>query len=1309
MLFNLNQKCLLIRKWFTLLAIVLVLVLINCNAQAQCTSCTINITTNSNQTITTANSIVCITGTFTYNRTINLNANNITLCIGSGVTFSSSAAINFNGTNPIVNNYGIWQEGGISITSGRVFNNYGVWSGGITMNGGIFNNEPLSTFNGTVSYGTGTYNNEGSFTFASDITLPNGFTFNNYATGTVLNSSGNSVVMSSGSVLDITGGNFAIGNDLTANSGSMLSIGSGATLAVTDNVTIGGGTANNSGTLTCDNLYVNSGTLTNSGSITAANSSDVTGTLNSTGTLNFNSSFAVRSGANMSTTNGAIIGGNFTNSGTLYAGGTWSVSGSITNNSGATLNGTKNINNTCSSICGSSFSNNGSIGNDNTAGSIVLCRTVTSGTIGSKAVNPPSTASPTNLLLNHLGNGLVSGSFTAAPTTAPAPQGYVVLRRLGNAVDVTNSDINGSVVLGQSIKNSKVVALLTSISVNSFVDNLASDNASCGAVHYAVFPTNNFNGNTNGCIAVNNLSTPALANLTVNYLGGVNKTVGPDITCSGSTSNYTVSSTNATSYLWLLTPLSAGTVSGTGANRTISWSPSFAGQATVTVTANGCGTLRVGVFQVDVVSSTNITSQPLSTLNVCNGNATTISVSAFGPSINYQWQLKAPVGVWTNVSNTGVYSNATSPALNISNVNGLDGFEYRCQVSSSCGNLTSNTSTLSVKNSGTWIGGISSDWNNSSNWCGGVPSTSGGNIILDGSEDRPLEINSDITLGNVSLLGNGNLIVKANRILNITGNLTSASLNGINLGILTCETGSTIRFSGGNQIISAGGTYHNIEFAGTGLKTISSNLIINNGITLTGTATIAGNSGQFTLPISAIVPTGTYGSLSFLGAGIPAINGNATVINSLTLNQNQTLDINGFRLTLNGTVTGKITTSKINSRLRLGGSINQVLDFATSITPLDSLIIQKSGGSTTLASNTNIVNVRLLSGSLSTGLNTLTITSNGSLNETATAVVIGRVNTQRTLLTGVNNNLGNLGLSILAQGAAPGVTTLTRFTGETYAGYAGNQSIARKYAISPTVNTGLNATLVFTYNDNELGSLNEQDLVLFRSTNGGINWDGGRYVPSVRDMVNNTLTVTGINAFSDWTAADQDLPLPITLINFSVGLQGTEVIANWQTSSEKNLSHFELEYSRNGLGNFNSLGKIEPSNALFEGIRSYKFKITDPHFGGYYRLASFDNDGKIQYSAQVKLTQGFEGDFAWGLFPNPCQDYSQIQINAHSNGLLKLSVFEPTGKVVNSFEKQLNQGSHIIRIETEKLSKGIYFIKPNWNGIDLEGKKLAVK
>jgi len=91
-----------------------------------------------------------------------------------------------------------------------------------------------------------------------------------------------------------------------------------------------------------------------------------------------------------------------------------------------------------------------------------------------------------------------------------------------------------------------------------------------------------------------------------------------------------------------------------------------------------------------------INTQP-SSVTTCSGTSTSFTVSAGGPTITYQWQVNTGSG-FTNITNGGIYSNATTVTLNLSGVTStMNGYNYQCVLSTSCtSSVTTSSASLTV-------------------------------------------------------------------------------------------------------------------------------------------------------------------------------------------------------------------------------------------------------------------------------------------------------------------------------------------------------------------------------------------------------------------------------------------------------------------------------------------------------------------------------------------------------------------------------------------------------------------------------------
>lgn len=97
---------------------------------------------------------------------------------------------------------------------------------------------------------------------------------------------------------------------------------------------------------------------------------------------------------------------------------------------------------------------------------------------------------------------------------------------------------------------------------------------------------------------------------------------------------------------------------------------------------------------VTVNTSPAVSMQP-SSVAICPNANTSFSVMANGAGLTYQWEINSGSG-WSNVTNGGVYSNATTATLNLTAAGvGLNNNQYRCVVSGTCApSVMSNAATL---------------------------------------------------------------------------------------------------------------------------------------------------------------------------------------------------------------------------------------------------------------------------------------------------------------------------------------------------------------------------------------------------------------------------------------------------------------------------------------------------------------------------------------------------------------------------------------------------------------------------------------
>lgn len=368
----------------------------------------------------------------------------------------------------------------------------------------------------------------------------------------------------------------------------------------------------------------------------------------------------------------------------------------------------------------------------------------------------------------------------------------------------------------------------------------------------------------------------------------------------------------------------------------------------------------------------------------------------------------------------------------------------------------------------------------------------------------------------------------------------------------------------------------------------------------------------------------------------------------------------------------------------------------TSSTGFYNLTLNKTANGMQLSRNISVSNLLTLTSGDSLFLNTYTIDlgSTGSLSgETNSRRITGRtggyIQSTQVLNAPSGVNPGNLGFKITC--AANLGSTVVRRGHMQQVG----ASIYRYYDITPTVNTGLDASVSFYYFHDELAGLAEPNLGMFASSNGGTQWtnlgeDG-------LDQGADFLTVNGINVLNRLTLANISAPLSVKLIRFFALPFEKEVRLNWVTSTETNNRFFAIERSADGI-HFMEIGQV-PGFENSSQEQKYQFTDVQPLPAvSWYRLRQVDMDGKFIFTPVVMINRTGAAISIARLFPNPVTGTSVfLNLTDQVTGQQQLMLYNQAGILVKQFTISRVAGSQLISLETGQLPAGIYTLRQPGN------------
>jgi len=286
-----------------------------------------------------------------------------------------------------------------------------------------------------------------------------------------------------------------------------------------------------------------------------------------------------------------------------------------------------------------------------------------------------------------------------------------------------------------------------------------------------------------------------------------------------------------------------------------------------------------------------------------------------------------------------------------------------------------------------------------------------------------------------------------------------------------------------------------------------------------------------------------------------------------------------------------------------------------------------------------------------------------------------------------------------------GSTIITR--GHTAQTGNGNNGIERYFDITPTNNSGLNATLDFHYDDSELNGNTESELVQFRSTDTGTNWslEGGTV-----NTTSNTVTLSGIDEFSRWTLAASSLPLPVELISFTASVRSSLVELHWQTETEVDNYGFDIERSTID-DSWKKSGFVE-GHGNRNSPKSYSFTDKNPVGGSIfnYRLKQIDTDGEFNYSDIVEVEMIPNEFILYQNYPNPFNPATTIKYALPFESKVKIVLYNSLGEqVAVILNRTMPAGYHNIKFYGSELTSGIYIYRIETKGFIKSKKMMLIK
>jgi hypothetical protein len=182
----------------------------------------------------------------------------------------------------------------------------------------------------------------------------------------------------------------------------------------------------------------------------------------------------------------------------------------------------------------------------------------------------------------------------------------------------------------------------------------------------------------------------------------------------------------------------------------------------------------------------------------------------------------------------------------------------------------------------------------------------------------------------------------------------------------------------------------------------------------------------------------------------------------------------------------------------------------------------------------------------------------------------------------------------------------------------------------------------------------------------------------------------GVLASSNGATATASCALPIELIKFQAQAVTEGNLLTWESATEINTSHFDIERSNDGKL-FEKIGTTEAQGKA----ANYNFLDKAPLWGIgglYYRLKINDLDGKTDYSKIVTLSQKAKGLTA-KAYPNPAHDILTVDIGVEKKSDVTIELKDILGRTIWQSKAENTEGSLSLPIPLADVANGSYLLK----------------
>ncbi len=450
-------------------------------------------------------------------------------------------------------------------------------------------------------------------------------------------------------------------------------------------------------------------------------------------------------------------------------------------------------------------------------------------------------------------------------------------------------------------------------------------------------------------------------------------------------------------------------------------------------------------------------------------------------------------------------------------------------------------------------------------------------------------------------------------------------------------------------------------------------------------------------------------------------------VTSLFIGQGTSLNLNNQSLDLSGNITINGTLTPGSGTITLSGGSNQTLDGASALS-FSNVTINKTGGTLTAQKDMTITGtLTLTSGILNMNSKTLTMgtsSANGTitggsassyivaLDGTTPSKVIHNVNTtsNATYSFPIGTGSAYTPVTVVMKGGTLSNASIQVWTKNSkVTGMSNDMScyLNRSWFVEPTGITSPTYDIQLGFASGDFAGSAGFDLnpvklssgiwykpsgsMLENGTTQGTTIATSYASPSTPTTSSGIVYWNSLTSFSEFGGAGGSAPLPVELVSFAGSCEDGVVNLSWQTASEHNSSHFDIEKSRDGES-WQVIQTI-PSAGNSNELLNYTAYDQVTNILNYYRLNQVDIDGTNKRYNPIAVSCEAIQNGIFMTYPNPSNEGFNIIINDKAlEGEMNMNVYTATGSITLEKRIEVKEGINVFMMN-EKLFPGLYFIE----------------